>query len=75
MTLWQWVLVVLGAWAAIALVVALGVGALLGSISRRLNELDHDWASEPLSRERAANVGDPADRAEDEEAIASALRG
>jgi hypothetical protein len=71
MTLWQWALVGVIGWLVIALVAGLCIGAILGRISRKLNELEHDWAVEPLTRERVSEDVH-LDAAEDEEAIVSA---
>lgn len=65
MNAWSWAIVGVAAFLALSFLVAFGVAAILGRISRELSELlePESWASAPLTRER---------RDEEQEAAAAA---
>jgi hypothetical protein len=74
MTLWQWALIGLGVWLGVSLLALLGILALVEYPRRQPSRFEHDWASAPLTRDRAGAPAHVLDRVEDEEAILVAGR-
>lgn len=61
MSVWTWVVVGTGSFVVLSLLVGLAVGAVLGSIGRRISELHEteDWAMAPPTREREEAEAEP----------------